>query len=136
MPIRAEITVEMAATVRPMITEICAPYMQRDSRSRPRLSVPKGWAQDGACRRAPMSTSFMPYGASTSAKSPTNRNTTATTAPMAPRRFSRKSLLRKRQQALGREAALLAACGCTEMACVFMWGSFNAGGLWGRSGRS
>jgi hypothetical protein len=40
MPITAEISVASAAAEQPMITDSCAPWMQRDSRSRPRLSVP------------------------------------------------------------------------------------------------
>jgi hypothetical protein len=47
MPISAEISVASAAAAQPMMTDSCAPWMQRDSRSRPRLSVPNQCVQRG-----------------------------------------------------------------------------------------
>ena len=80
MPSKVEISVASAAAVQPMITDSCAPWMQRDSTSRPRLSVPNQCSADGGNSRSAGEISLKPKGAIQGPKMPTTRNSSISDA--------------------------------------------------------
>src|SRR6266446_1924343 len=52
MPSSTPATAPMATAMTPTVIDVRAPAITRARTSRPYWSVPKGWALDGACRRA------------------------------------------------------------------------------------
>src|SRR6185312_10836057 len=111
MPMAAEMMVAMPAPQKPMMTESCAPYRQRDSTSRPRLSVPNGNCHDGGFIRLIGLIWLKPCGARKPANRPQNRNNTKTMAQTAPRGFSANKRARSRggnARRVGREMSVAA----------------------------
>src|SRR5262245_45021293 len=93
-PSKPPITKDTPITDNPMNSEMRAPWIRRDSMSRPRLSVPRTKrieppsAHAGAARTASRNCSFGGYGAITSAKIASSTTSTTTARPITAPRFS------------------------------------------------
>src|SRR6185436_18201792 len=113
-PIAIPSTNDTLITARPMKSEMRAPWMSRDSMSRPRPSVPRMKRHDppsahtGAARTASRNCSFGGYGAITSARIATATISVTTARPKTAPRFSRNALQKARQ---GVSAAFCASAG-------------------------
>ena len=74
-------TMARPTDTKPMVSEMRAPQIVRESTSRPRLSVPKRWTRDGACRLLPSAMASGSNGASHGAASAARAKARATVAP-------------------------------------------------------